>query len=111
MWTPDGGAYGSLEEDGYTRRIKPCLPFGSTPDNTRWGRDPLLPGVDQVARQLRRRFYALYRLGVSVAHLDYYLDEFTFRRHCPTACSRWKQLLKKVLALEPDRVSPEPAIR
>jgi transposase-like protein len=48
----------------------------------------LLPGVHLVASHLKRWLLGTYQGGVSKEHLDYYLDEFTFRFNRRTSRSR-----------------------
>ncbi len=51
----------------------------------------LLPGVHRVASLLKRWLLGTYQGAVSNAHLEYYLDEFTFRFN--RRKSKWRGLL------------------
>jgi transposase-like protein len=52
----------------------PKIKLGSTPTD-----EPRLPRVHRVASLLKRWLLGTHQGGVSREHLDYYLDEFTFR--------------------------------
>lgn len=64
----------------------------------------LLPGVHLVASLLKRWLLGTYQGGVSREHLNYYLDEFTFRFNRRRSRSRGKlfyRLLQQAVAVEP----------
>jgi transposase-like protein len=64
----------------------------------------LLPRVHQVASLLKRWLLGTHQGAVSHEHLDYYLDEFTFRFNRRKSRSRGKlfyRLLQQAVALEP----------
>ncbi len=64
----------------------------------------LLPRVHRVVALLKRWLLGTHQGAVSVAHLDYYLDEFTFRFNRRTSRSRGKlfyRLLQQAVAVEP----------
>jgi ISXO2 transposase-like protein len=70
----------------------------------------LLPRVHLVASLLKRWLLGTHQGAVSFAHLDYYLDEFTFRFNRRTSRSRGQlfyRLLQQAVAVEP---SPYKAI-
>lgn len=48
----------------------------------------VLPGVHRVASWLKRVIIGTYHGGISREHLDYYLDEFTFRFNRRSSRSR-----------------------
>ena len=47
----------------------------------------LLPGVHRFASLLKRWLVGTHQGAVNAEHLDYYLDEFTFRFHRRTSWS------------------------
>lgn len=65
-------SYDGLKKAGYDHRPKPISGSG----------DPahvVMPRVHRVAALLDRWWLGIYQGGISARHLDYYLDEFTFR--------------------------------
>ena len=66
--------------------------------------DNLLPFCHQVASLLKRWLMGTHQGAVSHEHLDYYLDEFTFRFNRRTSRSRGKlfyRLVQQAAAVEP----------
>ena len=64
----------------------------------------LLPKVHRVAYLLKRWLLVTHQGAVSLRHLDYYLDEFTFRFNRRRSRSRGKlfyRLLQQALVVEP----------
>lgn len=64
----------------------------------------LLPGVHRVASLLKRWLAGTMHYGVAWTHLDYYLDEFTFRFNRRTADKRgllFYRLLQQAVNTEP----------
>jgi hypothetical protein len=64
----------------------------------------LMPRVHRVVALLKRWLLGTHPGAVSPAHLDYYLDEFTFRFNRRTSRSRGKlfyRLLQQAVAVEP----------
>ena len=64
----------------------------------------LLPRVHRVVSLLKRWMLGTHQGAVSHAHLDYYLDEFTFRFNRRTSRSRGKlfyRLLQQVMQIDP----------
>lgn len=64
----------------------------------------LLPRVHRVVSLLKRWLMGTHQGGVSHKHLDYYLDEFTFRFNRRTSASRGKlfyRLLQQAVAVGP----------
>ena len=64
----------------------------------------LLPRVQQVVSLLKRWLLGTHHGAVSFDHLDYYLDEFTFRFNRRTSRSRGKlfyRLVQQAVAVEP----------
>jgi transposase-like protein len=66
----------------------------------------LLPRVHQVASLLKRWLLGTHQGGIAPDHLDYYLDEFTFRFNRRTSASRGKLFYR--LAQQAVQVSPVP---
>ena len=95
-WKPDQG----LELLGYAHavsRLKGQEKSAAT---------KLLPRVHRVAALLKRWLLGTHQGAISPAHLDYYLDEFTFRFNRRTAASRGKLFYR--LAQQAVQVSPKP---
>ena len=66
----------------------------------------LLPRANRVAALLQRWLLATHQGAVAAAHLDYYLDEFTFRFNRRNSRSRgllFQRLVEQALALAPVR--------
>lgn len=66
----------------------------------------LLPRANRVAALLQRWLLGIHQGAVKAAHLDYYLDEFTFRFNRRTSGSRgllFQRLLEQALVLGPVR--------
>jgi transposase-like protein len=73
--------YNNLSRQGYRREMTVLSDSG----------DPahvLMPGVHRVASLLKRWLLGTHQGAVSNKHLDYYLDEFTFRFNRRTSTSR-----------------------
>jgi transposase-like protein len=66
--------------------------------------DNLLPLANRVASLLKRWLLGTHQGAVRSSHLDYYLDEFTFRFNRRTSRSRGKlfyRLVQQAMALDP----------
>ena len=64
----------------------------------------MLPRVHRVASLLKRWLLGTHQGAVSREHLDYYLDEFTFRFNRRTSRHRGKlfyRLLEQAVAVQP----------
>ena len=64
----------------------------------------LLPRVHRVASLLKRWLLGTHQGAVSREHLDYYLDEFTFRfnrRHSKSRGKLFYRLVQQAVAVEP----------
>jgi hypothetical protein len=64
----------------------------------------LLPAVHRVASLLKRWLAGTLHNGWSTDHLDYYLDEFTFRFNRRTSGRRgllWHRLVQQAAATQP----------
>jgi transposase-like protein/ribosomal protein L37AE/L43A len=89
--------YTGLEKKGYTHRV------------TVIGKDKkrasqLLPRVHRVVSLLKRWLMGTHQGAVSHEHLDYYLDEFTFRFNRRTSRHRGKlfyRLMQNAVAIDP----------
>jgi transposase-like protein len=84
----DGWAgYGKLSKLGYRHDvIRKETAIGTS----------LLPKVNRVASLLKRWLLGTYQGGVQLSHLDYYLDEYTFRFNRRTSRSRGKLFYRLV---------------
>lgn len=90
-------SYTGLQAHGYTHEVKLLRrrPGAAV---------ALLPRVHRVVALLKRWLLGTHQGAVSVAHLDYYLDEFTFRFNRRTSRSRGKlfyRLLQQAVAVDP----------
>ncbi len=66
--------------------------------------EELLPKVHRVASLLKRWLLGTHQGAIKPSHLDYYLDEFTFRFNRRTSKSRGKlfyRLVQQALAIGP----------
>lgn len=75
--------YEPLKANGYRHRITFLRGQAKSPSE-------LLPRVHRVISLLKRWLLGTHHGAVSYEHLDYYLDEFTFRFNRRTSCSRGK---------------------
>lgn len=91
-------AYRGLEGYGHDRRIQRKQPAG----------EHLLPRVHRVVSLLKRWLLGTHQGAVRHAHLDYYLDEFTFRFNRRTSASRGKLFYR--LAQQAVQVQPVPFV-
>jgi transposase-like protein len=91
-------AYRGLERRGYEHEI--TVLQGQEKDAA----GKLLPRVHRVASLLKRWLLGTHQGAVSSKHLDYYLDEFTFRFNRRTSRSRGKlfyRLLQQAVQIDP----------
>jgi transposase-like protein len=89
--------YEGLSGKGYKHYVRP---LGGNPEKA----SKLLPRVHRVASLLKRWLMGTHQGAVSREHLDYYLDEFTFRFNRRTSKSRGKlfyRLVQQALAVDP----------
>jgi len=87
--------YNGLEACGYSHEI--------IRQETTIG-DNLLPLANRVASLLKRWLLGTHQGAVRASHLDYYLDEFTFRFNRRTSGSRGKlfyRLVQQAMILDP----------
>jgi len=93
--TDDWSGYNGLRVLGYDHEvIQPAAELG----------DNLLPRVNLIASLLKRWLLGTHQGAVRPSHLDYYLDEFTFRFNRRTSGSRgmlFYRLLQQAVALAP----------
>jgi transposase-like protein len=97
--TDGRSAYEGIDSLGYTHRRTVLL--GHQDKNAA---SKLLPRVHRVASLLKRWLLGTHQGAVSAEHLDYYLDEFTFRFNRRTSRSRGKlffRLLQQAVQVEP----------
>jgi len=90
--------YGGLPGLGYTHEISVLR------NKPKAAAVELLPRVHLVASLLKRWLLGTHQGAVAAPHLDYYLDEFTFRFNRRTSRSRGKlffRLVEQAMALEP----------
>ena len=95
--TDGWGGYNNLPSEGYVHTTEHGS--GDVGEN-------LLPLVNRVASQLKRWLEGTHQGAVRKTHLDYYLDEFTFRFNRRTSRSRGKlfhRLMQQAVAVEPIR--------
>lgn len=95
--TDGWSGYSALPDHGY-RRNKIVLSSSGDPAHV------LMPAVHRVAALLKRWLLGTHQGAVHPEHLDYYLDEFTFRFNRRTSRSRGKlfyRLLQNAAASEP----------
>jgi transposase-like protein len=94
----DGWAgYEGLDQKGYQHRVTVVTGQKESPS-------ALLPRVHRIASLLKRWLLGTHQGAVSREHLDYYLDEFTFRFNRRTSTSRGKlfyRLVQQAVAVEP----------
>jgi len=90
-------SYDRLEKRGYRHRITFLRGHPKSPSD-------LLPRVHRVVGLLKRWLLGTHQGAVSVDHLDYYLDEFTFRFNRRTSRHRGKlfyRLAQQAVAIGP----------
>jgi transposase-like protein len=79
--TDGWNGYNDLAKHGYDRKVT-VISAGGDPAHV------VLPGVHRVAALLKRWLLGTHQGAVSNRHLDYYLDEYTFRFNRRTSGSR-----------------------
>ena len=89
-------SYLGLTDYTHDRQVQRQQPVG----------EPLLPGVHRVVALLKRWLLGTHQGAVRPQHLDYYLDEFTFRFNRRTSASRGKLFYR--LAQQAVQVGPHP---
>ena len=90
-------SYDRLEKHGYRHRI-------TFLKGRKESASELLPRVHRVVALLKRWVLGTHQGAVSRAHLDYYLDEFTFRFNRRTSRHRGKlfyRLVQQAVAVDP----------
>ena len=89
--------YSGLEAKGYTHEVRVIKGSGTSAAK-------LLPRVHRVVSLLKRWILGTHQGAISPEHLDYYLDEFTFRFNRRTSQHRGKlfyRLIQHAMAIEP----------
>lgn len=89
--------YWGLEDHGYQHYVTVLRGRKDSPSE-------LLPRVHRVVSLLKRWLLGTHQGAISHAHLDYYLDEFTFRFNRRRSRHRGKlfyRLLQQAMAVEP----------
>ena len=89
--------YWGLKARGYGHQVTVLRGRAESPAD-------LLPHVHRVVSLLKRWLLGTHQGGISQAHVDYYLDEFTFRFNRRTSRHRGKlffRLIQQALAVEP----------
>lgn len=89
--------YQSLQSKGYDHEVTFLKGKKKTPSE-------LMPRVHRVISLLKRWLMGTHQGAVSLEHLDYYLDEFTFRFNRRKSRSRGKlffRLLQQAVAIDP----------
>jgi len=93
--TDGWSGYAPLESEGYKHHVvRKDADIG----------DNLLPLVNRVASLLKRWLAGTHQGAVRASHLDYYLDEYTFRFNRRTSRHRGKlfyRLVQQAVAVEP----------
>lgn len=95
--TDDWSGYGPLGAKGYRRTV--ARKTADVGEN-------LLPLANRVASLVKRWLLGTHQGAVRPSHLDYYLDEFTFRFNRRTSRSRGKlfhRLVQQAAAVDPVR--------
>ncbi len=95
--TDGWGGYNDLPKHGYTRN-KTNLSDSGDPAHV------VMPGVHRIAALLKRWLLGIHQGAVSGKHLDYYLDEYTFRFNRRTSRSRgllFYRLMQQAVATAP----------
>src|SRR6266568_1820352 len=90
--------YNGLAHCGYEHEVSVLVGQGKD------AATQMMPRVHRVAGLLKRWLLGTHQGAVSAEHLDYYLDEFTFRFNRRTSRSRGKlfyRLLQQAVAVEP----------
>jgi transposase-like protein len=87
VWTDGWAGYPGLSKIGYIHEV--------VREEAEVGRN-LLPRVNRVVALLKRWLLGTYQGAVRPSHLDYYLDEFTFRFNRRTSRSRGKLFYRLV---------------
>jgi len=95
--TDDWTGYAGLAEEGYVWKA-------TTIGKNRKKASVLFPRVHRVSSLLKRWILGTHQGAISPEHLDYYLDEFTFRFNRRTSRSRGKlfyRLVQQAMSTEP----------
>lgn len=99
VYTDGWSGYGGLKKRGYRHVATPQGKLGRP-----GAEEDLMPRVHRIASLLKRWLMGTHQGAISGDHLDYYLDEFTFRFNRRTSGSRGKlfyRLLQQAVAVDP----------
>lgn len=97
VMTDGWGGYNTVSDKGYQHE-KTILSASGDPAHV------AMPGVHRIAALIKRWLLGTHQGAVSAEHLDYYLDEYTFRFNRRTSRSRgmlFYRLLEQAVATEP----------
>jgi transposase-like protein len=97
IYTDGWEGYSGLEANGYTHEVRVIKSSGVSAAQ-------LLPRVHRVVSLLKRWILGTHQGAISPEHLDYYLNEFTFRFNRRTSRHRGKlfyRLIQHAMAVEP----------
>ena len=97
LHTDDWQGYAGLEPQGYRRQAAKIARSGKTASE-------ILPNVHRVVSLLKRWLMGTHQGAVCHEHLDYYLDEFTFRFNRRSSRSRGKlfyRLMQNAVRIPP----------
>ena len=97
MHTDGWDAYNGLEAFGYKRKV-------TVVSRKRKRAHELLPRVHRITSLLKRWILGTHQGAISREHLEYYLDEFTFRFNRRTSQNRGKlfyRLLQQAVQTAP----------
>lgn len=95
--TDGWSGYSGLAAAGYKHQVT-VIKSGAEPA------DQVMPRVHMVASLLKRWLIGTHQGGIQHRHLDYYLDEFTFRfnrRHSQARGLLFHRLAQQAVAIEP----------
>ena len=95
--TDGWGGYNAMEAEGYKHKV-------SNIKRSEQLAHELMPRVHRVAALLKRWILGTHQGSASDKHLDYYLDEFTFRfnrRHARSRGLLFYRLLQQAVQVEP----------
>ncbi len=95
--TDGWSGYSGLAAAGYKHQVT-VIKSGAEPA------DQVMPRVHMVASLLKRCLIGTHQGGIQHRHLDYYLDEFTFRfnrRHSQACGLLFHRLAQQAVAIEP----------
>ena len=87
-------AYSGLAKEGYVHQV-------TVVSRHKQSASELMPRVHRVMSLLKRWLLGTHQGAVSHKHLDYYLDEFTFRFHRRNPSKLFYRLVQQAVAVDP----------